>query len=394
MFNGLLDWSIWTVIAYTLITTHITIVSVTVYLHRHQTHRALELHPLVSHFFRFWLWLSTGMKTREWVAIHRKHHAFVETEQDPHSPQVRGLRTLLLRGSELYRKAASDTQTIEKYGFGTPDDWVERHVYSASSALGVALYLGVAVTLFGPLGLTIWAVQMLWIPVLAAGVINGIGHFWGYRNYEVPDASRNILPWGILIGGEELHNNHHTHASSARLSDKWWELDIGWLYIRLMCALGLARVKKVLPRTEVVEGKTRLDAEAMKAIVTTRFQVMARYGREVVRKVQREELRRGVDDGCRRLLKGARRLVMREDSLMDVRARRRLDDVLQQNQAMKTVYEYKQRLQQIWQQTAASQEQLVQSIQEWCRQAEASGIKALQDFAHTLHGYTLRPAAI
>lgn len=392
MFNGLLDFSAWGILAFVLVTTHITIAAVTIYLHRHQTHRALDLHPAVAHFFRFWLWLTTAMNTREWVAVHRKHHAGCETEEDPHSPQVLGIRKVLLQGSELYRGAASDPKLVDKYGFGTPDDWIERRLYRRFRNAGVVLMLFVDLLLFGAIGLTVWGVQMLWIPLTAAGVINGVGHYTGYRNYEVPDASRNIVPWGILIGGEELHNNHHAHASSAKLSSKWWEFDIGWLYIRVLAALGLARIKKVAPQPVVLPDKEGVDMDTVRAVVNARFQVLSRYAHDVVARVHRDELRRTLGSSCHQYLKRARALLVREESLMDERARERLQLVLSNSESLKTVYDFKQRLQAIWKQSATTQEHLLHALQDWCRQAEATGIKALQDFARAIRGYTLQPA--
>ncbi len=264
MLEGLIALPWWGYIVVALVFTHITIASVTIYLHRHQAHRALDLHPLVSHFFRFWLWLTSGMVTKEWAAIHRKHHAKCETAEDPHSPQVLGIRKVLREGSELYRAEAKNQETLDKYGHGTPSDWIERNLYTPHSGKGIALMFIVNVLLFGPLGITIWAVQMMWIPITAAGIINGIGHFWGYRNYENADASTNIVPWGILIGGEELHNNHHTFASSAKLSSKWWEFDIGWLYIRTLEIFGLAHVKKIPPELTYDKAKDHIDLETVK----------------------------------------------------------------------------------------------------------------------------------
>ncbi len=389
-FTGFLDWSIWTLLAYLLVTTHLTMVTVTLFLHRHQAHRAVDLHPLVTHPFRFWLWLSTGMSTREWVAVHRKHHAKVETVDDPHSPQIHGLRKLLLQGSELYREAAADKEILQRYGFGTPQDWLETRLYGAHPTLGLGLYFVVDVLLFGPIGITVWALQMMAIPFFAAGIINGLGHFWGYRNYEVADASRNIFPWGILIGGEELHNNHHAHGSSARFSEKWWEFDVGWFYLRVLSVLGLAQVKKLPPKTVQVPGKVLLDTEAMRAIIATRFQVMARYSREVLKSVHRQEMKRSADSAYRRILARARRLLRREESMMDDRARHRLAVALSSSPDLKTVYEFKQRLQTLWTQTAATQEHLLKAVQDWCRQAEATGIKALEDFARSLRSYSLQ----
>ena len=244
MISGLIDLPWWGYVVVTLVLTHITIASITIYLHRHQAHRALELHALPSHFFRFWLWLTTGMVTKEWAAIHRKHHAKCETTDDPHSPQILSIGKVVKEGSELYRKESKNLETMERYGHGTPDDWIEREIYCKHSVKGVSLMLIIDLVLFGPIGLTMWAVQMAWSPFLAAGIINGVGHYWGYRNFQVEDASRNIIPWGILVGGEELHNNHHAYATSARLSNKWYEFDIGWMYICILKSMGLAQVRK------------------------------------------------------------------------------------------------------------------------------------------------------
>ncbi len=385
-FSGLIDASVWEVVGYTLLTTHITIAAVTIYLHRHQAHRALDLHPAVAHFFRLWLWLTTGMVTRAWVAIHRKHHAKCETPEDPHSPQVLGLKKVLLEGAELYRAAARQPEILEKFGHGTPDDWLERHVYTPHSGKGILITLAVDVLLFGPIGLTVWAVQMLWIPFFAAGVINGIGHYWGYRNYECADASTNIVPWGILIGGEELHNNHHTFASSAKLSSKWWEFDIGWMYIKLLSYLGLAKVKKVAPKPVIGPAKPAVDMDTLRALFTYRFQVMADYTRQVIARVNAEELGRAVGPD-RGLLKRARRILAREESLMDDTTRARLEEILARNPTLNTVYQFKVRLKAIWTRSQESQEALLQQLQEWCQQAEATGIQALQEFAGRIRRY-------
>ncbi len=385
-FSGLIDASIWEVVGFTLLTTHITIAAVTIYLHRHQAHRALDLHPAVAHFFRLWLWLTTGMVTRAWVAIHRKHHAKCETPEDPHSPQVLGLKKVLLEGAELYRAAARQPEILEKFGHGTPDDWLERHVYTPHSGKGILITLAVDVLLFGPIGLTVWAVQMLWIPFFAAGVINGLGHYWGYRNYECQDASTNIIPWGILIGGEELHNNHHTFASSAKLSSKWWEFDIGWMYIKLLSYLGLAKVKKVAPKPVIGPAKPAVDMDTLRALFTYRFQVMADYTRQVIARVNAEELNRAAGPE-RSLLKRARRILAREESLMDEATRARLEEILARNPTLNTVYQFKVRLKSIWTRSQESQEALLQQLQEWCQQAEATGIQALQEFAGRIRRY-------
>lgn len=385
MLDGILNLPLWGIILFTLIMTHITIIAVTVFLHRHQAHRALELHPAVSHFFRFWLWLTTGMVTRQWVAIHRKHHAACETADDPHSPQILGIQTVLWQGAELYRAAGKNSQLMTQYGNGTPNDWLENHLYTPYSMYGVALMLIIDVILFGAIGLTVWAVQMLWIPFLAAGVINGLGHWWGYRNYECMDASTNICPWGILIGGEELHNNHHTFASSAKLSSRPWEFDIGWFYIRSLQRLGLAQVKKVAPPPIQLSPTPRLDEVC--GLINQRFQVMSQYAKQVIEHVYAQELAR-TQGQSRTLLKRAHDLLIREESLLDAQDKSRLQNILAENQTLETVYQYRLRLQALWQQTAANQENWVQAMQEWCRQAEESGVKSLQEFAARLRYYT------
>ena len=387
MFTGLLDLPAWVHVAYTLAVTHATIIAVTLYLHRHQAHRALDLHPALSHSLRFWLWLTTGMVTRQWIAVHRKHHACVETGQDPHSPRQEGIGKLLLEGTELYRKAAQCPRTLERYGHGAPDDWIERHLYSRCSDKGYWIMLLIDVALFGPIGITIWAVQMLWIPVLAAGVINGVGHWRGYRNFETADASTNIIPIGILIGGEELHNNHHAFASSAKFSAQWWEFDAGWLYIRFLQKLGLARVKKLPPKTVLVPGKL-LDRDSVTAIIAGRFSVMSQYAKVVLARVWAEELRR-VDISKRPLLRSAKSLMVREESMMTREAMERLHRILEHSHALATVYRYKQRLQAIWQERSLSHEGLLRALEDWCRGAEETGIRALQDFARTLPAYSL-----
>ncbi len=389
---GILDLTLAGYIIATLLLTHVTIAGVTIYLHRHQAHRALDLHPVVSHFFRFWLWLTTGMETKAWAAIHRKHHAKVETEEDPHSPQVKGIKKVLLEGAELYKAEAKNLETLDKYGHGTPDDWLERKIYTPHSAKGIMLMFVLDAVLFGIPGITIWAIQMMWIPLFAAGVINGIGHWWGYRNYESSDASTNIVPWGILIGGEELHNNHHTFASSAKLSSKWWEFDIGWMYIRILAFFGMARVKKVAPKPLVDPSKPHVDFDTVIAVVSNRFQVMAQYSKQVMARVHKDELRRA-DSWERTVLRRAKRLLSRDESLMDEDAKQNLASVLEQNQQLHTVYHFKQRLQSIWKRSTATQEHLLHALQEWCHQAEQTGIKSLQDFARSLRSYTMAPAA-
>ena len=389
MLQGLIVLPWWGYVLVALALTHITIVSVTIYLHRHQTHRALDLHPMVAHFFRLWLWLTTGMVTKEWVAIHRKHHARCETEDDPHSPQVLGLKKVLWEGSELYRAEAKNTETLAKFGHNTPDDWLERHVYTRHSAAGVVLMLVIDLLCFGPLGLTIWAIQMIWIPFFAAGVVNGVGHYYGYRNFECADAATNIAPIGILIGGEELHNNHHTYASSAKFSCKPWEFDIGWGYIRTLEMLGLATVKKTAPIPVYTQPKEVCDLDTVKAVIHHRFQVMARFAREVLHEVHGEEVRKAAaaNRQAAKILKGARHLMVREKALIGEAGYRQLQEILATNSTLQTVYTMKERLQDVWRRSASTQEQLLEALQEWCRQAEATGIKALRDFATAIRTY-------
>jgi stearoyl-CoA desaturase (delta-9 desaturase) len=389
---GILDVGPWQAVAATLILTHVTIVSVTVFLHRAQAHRALDLHPWIAHFFRFWLWLTTGMVTKEWVAVHRKHHAKCETPDDPHSPQVLGLGKVMGEGAELYRGAAGDKATLDHYGRGTPDDWIERNLYSRYTWQGMGLMLILDVVLFGVYGITIWAVQMLWIPFWAAGVINGVGHYFGYRSYESPDASTNIVPWGILIGGEELHNNHHAFPSSAKLSSKWWELDIGWFYIRTLTLLGLAKVKKVAPEPRIIPGKAVVDMDTLRAVIVARMHVFARYAQEVLVPVSRAELCRS-QGHCRRMARRARQLLVLEGARIDAGARARLEQLLAQSQQLATVYQYRERLREIWERTAPSQEALLKSLQDWCQQAEATGIHALETFSRKLRGFSLQSIA-
>jgi len=386
MINGVLEFSWWQLLLVALAMTHVTIVAVTVFLHRCQAHRALNLHPLLSHFFRFWLWLTTGMVTREWVGIHRRHHARCETPEDPHSPQVLGLSKVLWEGAELYREAAEKEDLIQRYAHGTPDDWIERGLYSRFPMLGVSIMLVIDFVLFGVPGIAAWALQMIWIPFFAAGVINGIGHYWGYRSFQSPDAATNISPWGILIGGEELHNNHHAFPSSAKLSARWWEFDIGWMYIRLFSVLGLAEVRRVAHKPGVDESKSVVDMDTVKAVVTHRMYVLANYAREVVKPVTEAELCRS-ERHCRRLAKQVRRLLLREESSMDDSSRQRLEGILKNSQVLETVYRSRKQLQDVWERTATSQEALLAALQQWCREAESSGIKALQDFSQGLRRY-------
>jgi stearoyl-CoA desaturase (delta-9 desaturase) len=394
MLNGLLPLPWWGYVLVALSLAHLTIAAVTLYLHRNQAHHAVELHPVVAHFFRFWLWLTTGMVTRAWVAIHRKHHAKCETPDDPHSPQVRGLGKVLWQGSELYRAEASNVETLARFGSGCPDDWLERRLYTPHSALGIVLMLAIDLVLFGPVGLTLWAVQMLWIPFFAAGVINGVGHYWGYRNFSCDDASRNIVPWGILIGGEELHNNHHGFSYSAKFSSRWYEFDIGWLYIRVLTVLGFARVKKIAPKLCWGESKRCCDADLVQAVITHRYEVLSRYGRQMKRVYVAElrRLARHLPGVLRDVRVGTlRRWLSLDQDALQAADRNRLRILLAGSPRLSTLYGMRQELAALWSRSNLSREQRVVQLQDWCQRAEHSGIAALAQFSLMLRRYRSCP---
>ena len=381
--NGYLNWSWWQITLFTLAVTHITIAAVTIFLHRCQAHRALDLHPIASHFFRFWLWLTTGMVTKEWASIHRKHHAKCETVDDPHSPQILGIGTVLSRGAELYKNEAKNQETMAKFGHGTPDDWLERNIYSKFSWQGVAVMLIIDVFLFGGIGLTVWAVQMLWIPITAAGVINGIGHYWGYRNFDCEDASTNILPWGILIGGEELHNNHHTFATSAKLSNKWYEFDIGWLYIQMMSAVGLATVKKTPPKP-VLSNLRPADQNTLEAIIANRYEIMARYSKTLRNFFSNEVQHMQV---LASHLSDARTWLAKDESRLSEEEKANLEELMASNAQLRKMIEMRRDLQAIWGRSSATREQLVLQLHTWCQRAEDSGLTSLREFSLRLRRY-------
>jgi len=387
MYQGVLDLPWWGYVVLVLAATHVTIAGVTIFLHRHQAHRALDLHPVASHFFRFWLWLTTGMVTKEWAAIHRKHHAKCETPDDPHSPQVFGIRKLLLEGTELYRAESKNTETMQRYGHGTPDDWIERNVYSSHSILGLFLTGAINVALFGLIpGLLILVVQIIWIPFWAAGVINGVGHWFGYRSYDAADASTNIVPWGILIGGEELHNNHHAFATSAKLSSKWYEFDIGWMYIRIMESLGLATVKKLAPKPRF-EPKAAADLATLHAVIANRYDVLSRYTKSV-KKTYAAELERLThwSPSDAEVLRSLKRALLRGQALAGAESAK-LGEALKKSRALATAVAMRDELAALWDRSAASKEQLLRQLQDWCHRAEASGIAPLVDFSHRLRSY-------
>jgi stearoyl-CoA desaturase (delta-9 desaturase) len=374
-----LNW--WQVILFTLLLTHITMISVTIYLHRHQAHRSLDLHPLPAHFFRFWLWLTTGQVTKEWASIHRKHHAKCETVDDPHSPQIYGIRKVLLEGAELYRAESKVKETMDRYGHGTPDDWIERNLYTRYSWQGVGLMMIVNLYLFGALGLSVWAVQMMWTPIMAAGIINGAGHFWGYRNFEAPDSSTNISPWGILIAGEELHNNHHTYPTSAKLSVKPYEFDIGWMYISLLQMAGLAKAKKTPPKAAYGDIRPVADRNTLEALIANRYEIMAAYAKGMRTALQAEMQTLQARSANTALIKAVKVWAHRDEEKVppgvaaDLAAARKVLPALDKMVVMR------EELRQLWLNTALNREQLVANLAAWCHRAEDSGIAALRDFS-------------
>ncbi|WP_374586908.1 DesA family fatty acid desaturase [Ideonella dechloratans] len=392
VFSAVLDWAAnglthatwWQVVLYAAVVTHITIAGVTIFLHRSQAHRALELGPVPSHFFRFWLWMTTGMVTKEWVAIHRKHHAKCETEEDPHSPITRGIGTVMSRGAELYRAEAKVGETLSKYGHGTPDDWMERNVYSKHSAKGILLMFLINIALFGAIGITIWAIQMAWIPFWAAGVVNGLGHYWGYRNFEAVDASTNLSPWGIIIGGEELHNNHHTYPTSAKFSVKPFEFDIGWGYIRAMEMLGWAKVRKTAPQLQLGPLKPVADAKTLEAIIANRYEVMANYAKELRRACAGEVARvkaQGSSNSAWSNLRVAQRWLHRDVEKIPTDLLPQVESAVATSPVLQKLVSMREELRQLWTRTNVSAEQLVADLQDWCHRAESSGVAALREFS-------------
>jgi len=396
--GGLTQASWWEITIYTLVMTHITIVSVTIFLHRCQAHRGLDIHPAVAHFFRAWLWLTTGMVTKEWVAIHRKHHARCEREGDPHSPMIYGINKVLFAGAELYRGESKNQETLSKFGHGTPDDWIERNVYARHSATGILIMLAIDVALFGAIGLTVWAVQMAWIPFWAAGVVNGVGHYWGYRNFACPDTSTNVSPWGIIIGGEELHNNHHAYGSSAKFSSKWYEFDIGWMYICTLRAFGLVKIKKVAPLLKLdAHGSNKgVDLRTLQGVIAHRYEILARYS-GIMKKACHDELKRiktsssGTHSAAGvanvEALAAATHWIGRGDETLAPAERERIDAALSQTQPLAILVNMRNDLIKLWDSSTATSDQLLHDLQAWCHRAQQSGVASLEEFALRLRRY-------
>lgn len=383
---GMMNMPWWGNVVYLLICLHITNIAITIFLHRNQAHRALDLHPIVSHFCRFWLWQRTGIITKAWTAIHRKHHAKCETIDDPHSPQILGIHMVLWRGAELYRREAINLETLDRYGKGTPDDWLEQNLYSTRSSLGMYLLLLTEIILFGVPGIALWAAQMAWSPLGAAGVINGIGHYWGYRNFECPDAARNISPIGFILGGEELHNNHHTYPTSAKFSIKPWEFDIAWLYISFLKGLGLVTIKRMAPKVALTPGKIVIDVDTIRDLISNRFQVMTRYTQEVILPIYKGWL----DSQTAQISNKVRTALIRNPALVSGNDQAHLMEILEKNPRLYQLVQLREKLSQIWNKTTATQKELIEALQNWCQEAEAMRIQSLNEFSNYLKSYGLK----
>jgi len=388
--GGLLQPSWVTLLVYLLVATQLTIFSVTLYLHRSIAHRGVDFHPLLAHCFRFWNWITTSMIPREWAAIHRKHHAKCETEEDPHSPVVKGIGNVFWHGVELYREARNDRAAIEQYGKGCPDDWIERKLYTPHATLGPTLLLFISFALFGLMGVAVWAIQMAWIPFWAAGVVNGLGHWWGYRNFETDDTATNLSPWGVWIGGEELHNNHHAFPSSAKFALRKWEFDIGWAAIRAAEAVGLAKVLRVAPALDVRPNIPVPDMDTMKALLAHRFQAMTDFKRGVLAPALREEAAaRGTR--LRRLLPRKLRHGLADDGRwLKPEAREQMQAWVEESPRIRALVDARARLAQVLTARSHDAAERLHQLQAWCREAEASGIHALQAYAARLKGYSLQ----
>ena len=391
MFSGFLNLPWWGDLLALLVLVQITIAGVTIYLHRCQAHRALDLHPVVSHFFRFWLWLTTGMITKEWAAIHRKHHAKCETADDPHSPRILGINRVLFTGVLLYVEESHKPETMSRYGHGTPDDWLERHVYTPLNKWGVVLLAALDIWLFGLVpGALIYGIQVGWIPFWAAGVINGIGHYWGYRNFQTADDSTNIVPWAFWIGGEELHNNHHAYPTSACFSIRWYEFDLGWMYIRALEALGLARVRRTAPKVKLDPSKIEVDAATLQAVIAHRYDVLQHYARSM-KQASAQEIARLAEGGFLKDSRAAARRLKKwlhiDSASVPAEHRATLDRARESSDILKTTWTMRQDLTHLWERSTLNTEQLVHQLKDWCDRAEKSGVAPLVDFSRRLRCY-------
>ena len=383
---GLFELPFWGYVAVTFVTIQVMFLGVTLYLHRDQAHGGLQLHPVLRHIFRFWLWFSSGVVTKEWVAVHRRHHAYADLEGDPHSPVIFGLKRVVFEGYELYTAATRDPAILKHYGKGTPDDWLERNLYSRYSTLGIVLFSLTFLVLFGIPAIVMVVVHLAAQPFFAGGVVNGLGHAVGYRSFEMPSTATNLVPWGLLLGGEELHNNHHAFPRSARFAVQRWEFDIGWFCICVFRALGLARVRYVAPRPRLEPHRSELDADTVQALFRNRMHVLREYARRVVLPVCRELARREPRGSLPPMTP---KLLIRHPTLLADEARRVLRDLLERYEVLRRVVEYREGLQHLWNETSANQSKAVAQLREWCARAEASGIRALRDFSLRLPAYAL-----
>ncbi|PMQ03541.1 hypothetical protein DyAD56_18895 [Dyella sp. AD56] len=382
--HGLLQVGLGMLLLYLFVMTQLTILTVTLYLHRSQAHRSIDFHPALAHIFRFWSWLTTAMVTREWVAVHRKHHAHADTVQDPHSPYILGIHQLLWRGAELYAAVRSDPDLLATYGHGTTDDWIERHIYTPHSNWGPTLLAVISVALFGVGGMAIWAVQMMWIPFWAAGVVNGVGHWRGYRNFETPDTSANMVPLAIWMGGEELHNNHHAFPSSAKFSVRRFEFDFGWLVIQLLSLLGLARVRRI-----VFDAKTNMAARtARRVALTPRVKVMTEFFRKVTLPVVHEELRCR-DGRSPKLSIHLRRALADGGRWLPADEREHLDAWIVTHPCLHTICRLRNQLAALME--TRNKDHAAEALSQWVREAQGSGIEALQQFAQSLSDSIVAP---
>ncbi len=391
-YGGLAGLGLWGYVAATLLFVHVTLIGITLYLHRDQAHRAIDLHPALRHFFRLWLWINTGVSTRAWVAVHRKHHALCERDGDPHSPKIFGLETVLLRGAELYKAEARNLETLEKYGKGAPNDWLERNVYSRWPNGGIALLAGFDLVMFGVPGIVMLAVQLATMPALAAGVINGLGHAIGYRTFDTDDASTNLWPLAVFVAGEELHNNHHAFPSSAKFSLRRGEVDLGWLHIRLLALIRLVKVRRVAPRPQLAASPGAIDLGALRSIIVNRMHVWRHYTHAVVLPVLKHELER-VGENAGSVLARARRFLTRPPSMLDAHSKERVEELMRNHPSFRTVMEFRAELKALWGGSHRSNEHLLADFREWCSRAEASGIHRLQDFAIYLRSFAPIPQA-
>lgn len=387
--TGFLNLSIGQIIITLLIVTQITILAVTLYLHREQTHKGVEFHPVIQHFFRFWLWMTTGMQTKDWVAVHRKHHAHCETATDPHSPHHHGINKILGHGVELYTVERNKQETLDKYGKGTPNDWLEKNIYQGLPLLGIAIMFVIDLLLFGAIGITFWAIQVVWIPFFAAGVINGLGHWSGYRNYSTSDKSTNLTRIGFFIGGEELHNNHHAFPSSCMFSHKRGEFDIGWQVIKLLKLFKLAEIKKTVPELVEETDTPSMDIETTKALLTHKVNLLQMYVKDVVKPSLKEEYKLQT----RKLRKTGKKMLnsMSLDwRFLDDESREAFKAYLKTAPSIETLIEFRDELKTIWETNWKTSEQMIEALKEWCQRAEQSGVETLENFSRRLQTYKLR----